>query len=64
MSTIIIILYCTCDSSFSKYLLSAYNIPGTFLNAGDVTINKNRSRPMELLYNLDRGNKRYKSLNK
>lgn len=46
-STIIIILYCTCYISFSKYLLSAYNMPGTFLNAGDITMNKNRSLPTQ-----------------
>lgn len=39
-------------------------MPGTFLNAGDITMNKNRSRPTELLYNLDRGNKHHKLLNK
>lgn len=46
-STIIIILYCTCYISFSKYLLSAYNMPGTFLNAGHITMNKNRSLPTQ-----------------
>lgn len=46
-STIIIIFYCTCYISFSKYLLSAYNMPGTFLNAGHITMNKNRSLPTQ-----------------
>lgn len=44
-STIMTILYCTCCISFHKYLLTAYNMPDTFLNIGAITINKNKSLP-------------------
>lgn len=49
---------------FIQQILSACNMPVTLLNAGDITMSKNKSANTELLHNLDRGDKLRKLLSK